>query len=382
MCHPDVSLLGFNYGPKQDGWLVLWVSPPAAPPLPPPSAMPLPPPENVTTSKPCICSPTNHPGSFRCRHHHSSYEWVGGNQTPFSSPKVAPLDARTPRPASSITAKVPKAAPARPGHFQVALAVPTAISSGLKPGAPSSVNAVSPRLARSLLLLHVQAPQFGHSCLSLAPSSAASASTPSAKGAQFSHCCLSSPSARHRCCSCSAGASPCRCQGRPCQGARSSITAAPLAGLPSQGRPCQGARSSIAAAPLAGLPSQGRPCQGARSSIAAAPLAGRPSQGRPCQGARSSIAAAPLAGRPSQGRPCQGARSSVVAAPWLGAQARGAHARAPAAAAARLCCLLRSTLKSVTCCNPESESKICPNLGGLFRKKKKGQIQKANKNQI
>ncbi|KAJ8637641.1 hypothetical protein MRB53_011908 [Persea americana] len=62
MCHPDVSLLGFNYGPKQDAWLVLWVSPPAAQPPPPPSAMPPPPPENVTTSKPCICSPTNHPG--------------------------------------------------------------------------------------------------------------------------------------------------------------------------------------------------------------------------------------------------------------------------------------------------------------------------------
>ncbi|XXG55967.1 hypothetical protein AAC387_Pa03g3509 [Persea americana] len=77
MCHPDVSLLGFNYGPKQVAWLVLWVSPPAAQPPPPPSAMPPPPPENVTTSKPCICSPTNHPGSFRCRHHHSSYEWVG-----------------------------------------------------------------------------------------------------------------------------------------------------------------------------------------------------------------------------------------------------------------------------------------------------------------
>lgn len=25
----------------------------------------------------CVCSPTNHPGSFRCRHHHAEYEWVG-----------------------------------------------------------------------------------------------------------------------------------------------------------------------------------------------------------------------------------------------------------------------------------------------------------------
>ncbi|KAH7865500.1 hypothetical protein Vadar_007465 [Vaccinium darrowii] len=25
--------------------------------------------------KQCICSPTRHPGSFRCRHHHAEYEW-------------------------------------------------------------------------------------------------------------------------------------------------------------------------------------------------------------------------------------------------------------------------------------------------------------------
>ncbi|KAF2304878.1 hypothetical protein GH714_039248 [Hevea brasiliensis] len=23
----------------------------------------------------CVCSPTRHPGSFRCRHHHADYEW-------------------------------------------------------------------------------------------------------------------------------------------------------------------------------------------------------------------------------------------------------------------------------------------------------------------
>ncbi|KAL4583901.1 hypothetical protein LXL04_008486 [Taraxacum kok-saghyz] len=27
--------------------------------------------------KQCVCSPTIHPGSFRCRHHHSEYLWVG-----------------------------------------------------------------------------------------------------------------------------------------------------------------------------------------------------------------------------------------------------------------------------------------------------------------
>lgn len=25
--------------------------------------------------KQCICSPTKHPGSFRCRHHHAEYVW-------------------------------------------------------------------------------------------------------------------------------------------------------------------------------------------------------------------------------------------------------------------------------------------------------------------
>ncbi|PIA65068.1 hypothetical protein AQUCO_00100507v1 [Aquilegia coerulea] len=26
-------------------------------------------------SKQCLCSPTKHPGSFRCRQHHSEYQW-------------------------------------------------------------------------------------------------------------------------------------------------------------------------------------------------------------------------------------------------------------------------------------------------------------------
>ncbi|KAK4374760.1 hypothetical protein RND71_005437 [Anisodus tanguticus] len=24
----------------------------------------------------CVCSPTNHRGSFRCRHHHADYKWA------------------------------------------------------------------------------------------------------------------------------------------------------------------------------------------------------------------------------------------------------------------------------------------------------------------
>lgn len=27
--------------------------------------------------KQCVCSPTTHPGSFRCRHHHAQYVWRG-----------------------------------------------------------------------------------------------------------------------------------------------------------------------------------------------------------------------------------------------------------------------------------------------------------------
>nr|DAD26949.1 TPA_asm: hypothetical protein HUJ06_028417 [Nelumbo nucifera] len=29
----------------------------------------------------CICSPTRHPGSFRCRQHHGEYEWGGRSRT-------------------------------------------------------------------------------------------------------------------------------------------------------------------------------------------------------------------------------------------------------------------------------------------------------------
>ncbi|EOY30820.1 Uncharacterized protein TCM_037899 [Theobroma cacao] len=30
-----------------------------------------------TSMKQCLCSPTKHPGSFRCRHHHAEYVWGG-----------------------------------------------------------------------------------------------------------------------------------------------------------------------------------------------------------------------------------------------------------------------------------------------------------------
>lgn len=31
--------------------------------------------ETQGTMKMCLCSPTNHPGSFRCRYHHNEYVW-------------------------------------------------------------------------------------------------------------------------------------------------------------------------------------------------------------------------------------------------------------------------------------------------------------------
>ncbi|KAK4798787.1 hypothetical protein SAY86_031113 [Trapa natans] len=32
---------------------------------------------SLITKKQCICSPTGHAGSFRCRHHQREYVWVG-----------------------------------------------------------------------------------------------------------------------------------------------------------------------------------------------------------------------------------------------------------------------------------------------------------------
>ncbi|KAM0018119.1 hypothetical protein Hdeb2414_s0027g00695581 [Helianthus debilis subsp. tardiflorus] len=33
--------------------------------------------EPQPTFKRCLCSPTRHPGSFRCRNHHDEYVWGG-----------------------------------------------------------------------------------------------------------------------------------------------------------------------------------------------------------------------------------------------------------------------------------------------------------------
>ncbi|OIT37911.1 hypothetical protein A4A49_11552 [Nicotiana attenuata] len=35
----------------------------------------------VGMTKQCVCSPTHHPGSFRCRHHHSDYKWQNGTKS-------------------------------------------------------------------------------------------------------------------------------------------------------------------------------------------------------------------------------------------------------------------------------------------------------------
>ncbi|WOH03570.1 hypothetical protein DCAR_0622969 [Daucus carota subsp. sativus] len=31
----------------------------------------------VARKQRCLCSPTSHPGSFRCRYHQAKYQWVG-----------------------------------------------------------------------------------------------------------------------------------------------------------------------------------------------------------------------------------------------------------------------------------------------------------------
>lgn len=36
-------------------------------------------------TKRCVCSPTGHPGSFRCRHHHGEYQWVNNRLGPKPS---------------------------------------------------------------------------------------------------------------------------------------------------------------------------------------------------------------------------------------------------------------------------------------------------------
>ena len=36
----------------------------------------------------CMCSPTQHPGSFRCRQHHGEYAWGGGRAVRTSTNMV------------------------------------------------------------------------------------------------------------------------------------------------------------------------------------------------------------------------------------------------------------------------------------------------------
>ncbi|KAJ4846403.1 hypothetical protein Tsubulata_006028 [Turnera subulata] len=33
--------------------------------------------DGASSIKNCLCSPTRHPGSFRCRYHHADYVWGG-----------------------------------------------------------------------------------------------------------------------------------------------------------------------------------------------------------------------------------------------------------------------------------------------------------------
>lgn len=75
MCYPGAPLVGYrNLVVVRGRWFVLQTS----------SAAAEQPPTEVTGEaggggggpiKQCVCSPTRHPGSFRCRHHHAEYVW-------------------------------------------------------------------------------------------------------------------------------------------------------------------------------------------------------------------------------------------------------------------------------------------------------------------
>ncbi|KAJ8773470.1 hypothetical protein K2173_004300 [Erythroxylum novogranatense] len=36
--------------------------------------------DGACEKKMCICSPTNHPGSFKCKHHRREYKWIAHRQ--------------------------------------------------------------------------------------------------------------------------------------------------------------------------------------------------------------------------------------------------------------------------------------------------------------
>lgn len=82
MCHPDFPLVGVNHDWKNRRRQFAWAAGMATVEVVNQQA-PIELPRGVdgggasATKKYCLCSPTRHPGSFRCRYHRSKYIWVG-----------------------------------------------------------------------------------------------------------------------------------------------------------------------------------------------------------------------------------------------------------------------------------------------------------------
>ncbi|KAF8393354.1 hypothetical protein HHK36_021597 [Tetracentron sinense] len=79
MCHPGLPSVSFREFAMQGRWFALQA------PLVVEAVAVAPGAQTVVvgaasgggSSKQCLCAPTRHPGSFRCRHHHGEYEWGG-----------------------------------------------------------------------------------------------------------------------------------------------------------------------------------------------------------------------------------------------------------------------------------------------------------------
>ncbi|KAJ6862950.1 hypothetical protein NC652_039733 [Populus alba x Populus x berolinensis] len=75
MCHPGVPWVSRNLVVYRR-WLVLQAVETETGHAPTEVAAPCSSAVAVSIKK-CLCSPTRHPGSFRCRHHRSDYVWGG-----------------------------------------------------------------------------------------------------------------------------------------------------------------------------------------------------------------------------------------------------------------------------------------------------------------
>ncbi|XVE54291.1 hypothetical protein DITRI_Ditri03aG0069000 [Diplodiscus trichospermus] len=77
MCYASVPSAGKQGLAVRRGWLVLQASIIAAAHHSPRTGAARETGGAGSVTKPCLCSPTKHPGSFRCRHHHAEYVWGG-----------------------------------------------------------------------------------------------------------------------------------------------------------------------------------------------------------------------------------------------------------------------------------------------------------------